>query len=184
MPAAQPRALGRSDIEPVPDQYAGLPVHMTKMLQRHRHFGKLRYPEQLVVRCQLRYLPDVLAELRREWPKWDKLFRVSEKSFSRSATLDIFVMWTGKPHTGRVPAGDVAAAESPRLRRSRSLIRIMLHFRRSPLPNTGTWVLASGSRGLPESRSVDATSPTASVSAQASGGVPTRGRTRHDVCGA
>ena len=33
MPAAQPRALGRSDIEPVPDQYAGLPIHMTKMLQ-------------------------------------------------------------------------------------------------------------------------------------------------------
>ena len=33
MPAAQPRALGRSDIEPVPDQYAGLPIRMTKMLQ-------------------------------------------------------------------------------------------------------------------------------------------------------
>ena len=25
--------LGRSDIEPVPDQYAGLPIRMTKMLQ-------------------------------------------------------------------------------------------------------------------------------------------------------
>ena len=66
MPAAQPRALGRSDIEPVPDQYAGSPVHMTKMLQRHRHLGKLRYPEQLFVRCQRRYLPDVFAELRRQ----------------------------------------------------------------------------------------------------------------------
>ena len=39
---------------------------MTKMLQRHRRFGKLRDPEELVVRCQLRYLPDVLAELRHQ----------------------------------------------------------------------------------------------------------------------
>jgi hypothetical protein len=29
---------------------------MTKMLQRHRHFGKLRDPEEPVVRRQLRYL--------------------------------------------------------------------------------------------------------------------------------
>lgn len=33
MAAAQPRALGRSDIEPVPDEDAGLRIHMTKMLQ-------------------------------------------------------------------------------------------------------------------------------------------------------
>ena len=39
---------------------------MTKMLQRRRHFGKLRDPEELVVRCHLRYLADVLAELRRQ----------------------------------------------------------------------------------------------------------------------
>ena len=39
---------------------------MTKMLQRHRHVGKLRDPEELVVRCQLRYLADVLTELRRQ----------------------------------------------------------------------------------------------------------------------
>jgi hypothetical protein len=29
------------------------------MLQRNRHFGKLRDPEELVVRGQLRYLADV-----------------------------------------------------------------------------------------------------------------------------
>ena len=39
---------------------------MTKMLQRNRRFGKLRDPEELVVRGQLRYLADVLAELRRQ----------------------------------------------------------------------------------------------------------------------
>jgi hypothetical protein len=31
---------------------------MTKMLQRHRHIGKLRDAEELVIRGQLRYLPD------------------------------------------------------------------------------------------------------------------------------
>ena len=36
------------------------------MLQGHRHFGNLRDPEELAVRCQLRYLADVLAELRRQ----------------------------------------------------------------------------------------------------------------------
>jgi hypothetical protein len=65
-PAAQPGALGRSDVEPIADDYAGLRIHMTKMFQRHRRFGKLRDPEELVVRCQLRYLPDVLAELRHQ----------------------------------------------------------------------------------------------------------------------
>ena len=58
-PAAQPWTLGRTDIEPIADQYAGLRVHITKMLQRNRHFGKLRDPEELVVRGQLRYLADV-----------------------------------------------------------------------------------------------------------------------------
>lgn len=33
MPAAQPQALGRSDIEPVPDEYAGSRIDMTKVLQ-------------------------------------------------------------------------------------------------------------------------------------------------------
>ncbi len=66
LPTAQPWTLGRSDIEPIADQYAGLRIHVMKMLQRHRHFGKLRDPEELVVRGQLRYLADVLAELRRQ----------------------------------------------------------------------------------------------------------------------
>jgi hypothetical protein len=62
--ATQSRTLGRSDIEPVADEYAGLRIHMTKVLQRDRHFGKLRCSAELVVRCQLRYLADVLAERR------------------------------------------------------------------------------------------------------------------------
>ena len=65
-PVAQPWTLGRTDIEPIADQYAGLRIHMTKMLQRHRYFGKLRDPEEFVVRGQLRYLADVPAELRRQ----------------------------------------------------------------------------------------------------------------------
>lgn|ERR1700683_1595829 len=32
-PAAQPGTLGRTDIEPIADDYAGLRIHMTKMLQ-------------------------------------------------------------------------------------------------------------------------------------------------------
>ena len=43
-----------------------LRICVTKMLQRDRHLGKLRHPEETVVRCQLRYLADVLAELRRQ----------------------------------------------------------------------------------------------------------------------
>ena len=37
MPAAQPRALGRRDIEPVPDQYAGLRIHLAKLLNLLPH---------------------------------------------------------------------------------------------------------------------------------------------------
>jgi hypothetical protein len=65
-PAAQPWALGRTDIEPVTDEYAGLPIRMTKMLQRDWHFRKLRCSEKLVVRCQLRYLADILADILAE----------------------------------------------------------------------------------------------------------------------
>ena len=32
-PAAQARALGRSDVEPIPDDYAGLRIQMTEVLQ-------------------------------------------------------------------------------------------------------------------------------------------------------
>ena len=49
-----------------PTTDAGLRIHVTKMFQRHRYFGQLGDPAQLIVRCQLRYLADVLAELRRQ----------------------------------------------------------------------------------------------------------------------
>jgi hypothetical protein len=39
---------------------------MTKVLQRYRHLGKLRDPEETAVRGHLRDLAEILAELRRQ----------------------------------------------------------------------------------------------------------------------
>jgi hypothetical protein len=58
-----PRGLRRAHVETADHDKAGLRVKLAAVFQRHRHLGKLRDAEELVVCGELRHCADAVAEL-------------------------------------------------------------------------------------------------------------------------